>query len=173
MRRVVEEQDDPQTRVLLERRRQQGLTDDVGLLAVRRHEHCQRRRVAVERAVDLDAARAMVLPRAVERAEAGEQVCERRRGEERRHADVEDGVDRVADAQTAAEERLGQGRDGERDPPGDRHEDREPRQADRADARAPQAVGGQLPGAQRPPGPFRDEAVVDFAGGRVEPHVFQ
>ena len=126
-RAVIEQQHDPQRRVLLQRCRPHRLAHDGRLFRVRGDEDRQPVVVSVgEVAVELPARRAHVTAEPPERSLAGDEVHQRRERQERYDRCVEDRLQRPENA--LVREHLRQDReDHVADPRGDRRADRDPR----------------------------------------------
>ena len=106
VRVVVEQEDDPQRRVLLQCGGQQGGAHDVRLFCVGRHEHGHRRLVVGEVPVQFRAGNAHMLAEPLQGALACDQVHQRGEGEERDDHDVADGFHREAEVLGSAVEEL-------------------------------------------------------------------
>ena len=104
--RVVDQQDDAQSRVLLQRGSEQRLVDDPGVLAIGRNEHRERRLLILEELVDHAAGYAPVRGDAAEIADAGNQVGAGRGGEQRHEKDVDQGFEDVAAARVSGREAV-------------------------------------------------------------------
>ncbi len=103
---VVEQQHHPHRRILLQRRREQRHLHHGRLLGVRRDEHGDRRLVRGEVPVEFGAGNADVLLEPLQRPLAGDEVHQRREGEERDHDQVADGLRRETEALRSAVEEL-------------------------------------------------------------------
>ena len=126
LRRVVDEQDDAEVGVLLQRGRQHGHADDALVLLIGGDEHGQRRCRALEGLAQLGAGRAAVVARPGVVAQAGDQVGQRRAGQQAHDHEVADrGEVERGPAGRAGDRAAGQRQDDEDEPADDRDHDRQ------------------------------------------------
>ena len=124
VRRIVDQQHDPQVRIFLQRRRQQRHQDHPRLLLIRGHEHRRRRSALGEELVDHRARRAAVIPRAVVEPEPPEQVGDRRRRQQADRRQEADRLQQAGAAGPAVQDLAVDDRDHQRQPGGDGDRDR-------------------------------------------------
>jgi len=127
--RVVDQQDHPLVRVLLQRGREQGVADNAGVFPVGRDDRGQRRRRRVEEVVQDGAAGPVMSPRPVQEPEPAQQVGQGRDGQQGDDHQVQDRL-RPADRGLVAgmEEVLEEPRDHVAEPHRHRDDDGQPRQ---------------------------------------------
>ena len=157
IRRVVDQQHGAQVGELLQGGGEERLAHDVRLLAIRGHDHGQRRIRLVEGRVDHRPGRTPVVAHALQVAEPCQQIGGGRGGQERHDQEIRNGLDQAPRIERAVEVALHL-LDEVRTPGGDRQEEREAGGAHRAAAghgvhdrrRAELALAAPLPARARP-----------------------